>query len=262
MRIHITTAGVLAIGLMLCLSPIANAAVILEVGPTVQDRFTTSTASLDFTTNSASNSVLVVLTATKSVGTSGGTDSVTSLMFDSQVFLQQATGADTIRQFQIWTLDLGDEAGVAGSIDITLAGAGEAAFFAYQLSNATLEGLKTNWGLDSSAPPNVFDASLTGDDAPAAGSVIIDLGLSNNNKVGLTPSGETRTGSLAVESITDDPGAMTSYITNWSGGDAVLGYDANNRGGAISIAIAEVPEPATISLVGLGGLALLRRHRK
>lgn len=75
------------------------------------------------------------------------------------------------------------------------------------------------------------------------------------------PASYIQNGSNAVGSgAPDELGTDLAYGFNWVFGDTLANYVSGQEGYVVSNFVA-APEPATLTLLGLGGLALIRRRR-
>jgi hypothetical protein len=150
----------------------------------------------------------------------------------------------------LFAAEIGDV--TAGDLDWTVtADSGNFGAAAYQLSNAMLAGAKVGGTGVKDDPIDLADV--------ADGSAGIDLHVDGSNSTGASPY--TTPDSTFRFVATANRGFVSSYYTGLAD-DVQLGYNGAAAQVSVAGAFAPIPEPATMSLLALGGLGVLIRRKK
>lgn len=189
----------------------------------------------------------------------GGTDQAMTQL--GGLVLSSATADGDNAYATIFAIELG--AAAAGDVDISWSidsgtDRGTASFF--QLAGATLAGVQTDSDTSTTNNPTTTTVSFTG---LTAGSFVLAATGVNNNSASI----DTVTGTPTPDATGKaDEGAYNNgfgYTLNVTGDASITMTDAGTRDWATTgIAIAPIPEPASLALVGLGSLLMLSRSRR
>jgi len=155
----------------------------------------------------------------------------------------------------IYGVNLGTVA--AGNLDYTLTTTSSLknSISAIQLSNATLAGIQTDVDGTSNSVTNPLTADFTG---LASGSTVVTVVAARKAGIAFSVGGTpAETSSIASGAQNHHQGI--SYTTGVAGGltRTWTGDDSTDDTSLSAVAIAVVPEPASLALLGLGGLCIL-----
>ncbi len=245
---------ILAVSAIVAIASQASAAVIEEASVQFTETSTASSHSFTIDLKAASNSVALIGVAraftanitTFELVSDDGTFSATQLLAD----------AGPKSTDEIWAIDLGTvNSDNTATFNVMWDDGKEAAYFAAQLSNATLADPVLGQDEGTSGARSVTLEGLT------AGMYALAVGSDTKDA-----TAEALTGIADAGFGSDGPMTFAFGGEVVAAGDLVVGYDpddGNNKGNGLGVvAIAPVPEPATMSLLAMGGLAVLRRRRR
>lgn len=218
------------------------------------------THSFDVTLSASTNTVVLVGTA----GTFGSEDSTAVTVGGNAATLLASESLANTGEANVWAVSLGSVSAGDVTVEVTYsdgsAGNANVAMIAVQLSGATLVGFDS----DDDAGSAGNNPSITLADA-AAGSYAFSAGSFNRAATTNTLSGITN---LSV----GNQGGSASAGAYAFGGQEIsslstlsITYDTagNAKGTNLSgVVIQTIPEPASLVLLGLGGLCLLSGRRR
>ena len=197
---------------------------------------------------------LVVTSGTENAGGVGGIVNVTSVTFAGEALTFAIEANDTAQGVAIWYLDT--PVATSGDIVITFSANAVAGVSAISMTGAAT-GI-----LDQSAALGTSSGSLIG----GTGAIVIGSFVSNSGAAIVPQATGTGTGLTTVFSSTINGGGGQNSASSYFFDDAATTQadftGGDNRPVAVGITIAEVPEPSSAALIGLGGIALILRRRK
>ncbi len=160
------------------------------------------------------------------------------------------------RESYILAFDLGDETGTTADVTLSFSTGYNGQGFgvsAVQIAGATMP------PATQAASANEADLSLSFTAVPA-GAVYFDVAAVNNSADSFSSTdGLTRDASATQSGFS--AGMISSYAEGVSG-DITAGYSTSVSDSVALSGVYVVPEPATMSLLALGGLVALRRRRR